>query len=251
MGSAVKRRLYAAHLLDKTSGNVGDRLEPEVLVEGRGVLVDRIHHDKPCRRLTVRRHRSAQGIPEQLRSQTSALLRAVEGKPGKENGRDDIEAAAPGPLWQSLPGNEVRDEGEVGHHDSVARVPDERATCVYCARVESVIAQPAVEVGIAGVKAQAVVFLAQRLGGERQPLLGLNDPALPPSRLLERRVSYRRLAERPVEPVEEISGQGRGHRRPEDLLGPLGRGVQYERADGLIGKTSGLPDLLLPLWLGA
>ena len=103
------------------------------------MLVARINDDKPYRRLAVRRDCSAQGIPEQLRSQTPPLVRAVEGQTSKEDARDGIGAAAPGALGERILGDQMRSEGEVGHDDSFARVPYERATCVHCAGVEGVV----------------------------------------------------------------------------------------------------------------
>ena len=65
--SAAQRSLDAAQLLDKAVGVAGNRLEPEVLVIGRGPLVDRIDDDEARRRLAIGGHRSAQGVPQQLR----------------------------------------------------------------------------------------------------------------------------------------------------------------------------------------
>lgn len=139
-----------------------------MVVEPRGILVNRVDHHKPSGNGLRRGEHSLQRVGQQSAPEALALQRSIERQPGEENRGDLAWTTASDRTWHLFALEKMGGQRVVADHDSVAAVPDERPRRSACRRVERVLEQPPVEHWLVAGEIGELVILAQLLDDEAQ-----------------------------------------------------------------------------------
>src|SRR5947208_848598 len=139
----------------------GDEAEP--LIEADSIVVDRVDDDESSGDGLTRGDRLAEGLREQERSASLALVAAVDGEPCQQDHADRIGGEAADELGRRVGAKHgAHGEAEVADHAVVAG-NDERAGRVHLLGRERVASQPAVELLVARVEVAEVVVGTEAL----------------------------------------------------------------------------------------